>query len=176
MPQTPLDYADPNHSRSPAGIWISKWWWRIAVGAGVVVAALALLVLPVRQWTIWCDPVSGSVKTRTTWFGISAAPHYEVSPLESRLKAIEYTWPQTWKFMSRDHFTLFGRAVEWEDGEAPPIFSQRFGMNGYARSATSDELRHFADTMRFGTESEQRAAVKIAGDKAIDALMSNDGR
>ena len=166
MPDSTIDYAEP---RPPMVRRLARWWLPITCCAGFAIAALVSTVLPVRQFTIWMDPVTGSQKRQLAWFGISAGPIYQKTLLESRLHATGYTWPQTWHFVSKTDGNLWGHNFEWEDGSAPSIYTASRYLDDYVKAATPEELKAFADTMRFGTEAQQESAIKAAFDKSLQS-------
>ncbi len=146
----------------------------IIIGICLLAGFLVSVDCPVRQSEIWCDPVTGTLKLQTIWpFGITAGPYYKVSSLELQLHAIGYRWPQTWQFMGKDHYTLLGKGVEFECGVAPPIYHIRRVLDQYVKAASADDVRRLADTLRFGTDQQQKTAADAAGEKGL-ALLAAD--
>jgi hypothetical protein len=142
----------------------------IAIVLGLI-ALLAAPVIPIRYSESWIDPVTGSEKSQTTWvFGLTRGPRYTVSPLETRLRQIGYSYTPAWQFLSRDQVNISSHHIE--DGSAPPIYRLEVVLKPFVEVSTPDELRKFADTMQSGTEQQQKAAVDAAAAKALNAMAS----
>jgi hypothetical protein len=143
----------------------------IVATAGVI-AVFVFASLFERRTQGWCDAISGSKKWRTTWpFGITTGTRTETSGLERRLREIGYQWNPEWRSI---HFTatslLGGRRIECST--APPILEITSVLDSYARSASPDELRRFADVLQSGNEQEQNAAIQAAGEKGLAAMAA----
>lgn len=164
MTSTPLDYGSPDAPQSRR-----RWPWRIIIAVGVLLmAVLALPAITVRQVESRMDAVTGSITWKTVWlFGITSGPRRDVSPLESRLKSSGITWTPSSHFLHNTHHNVFGAAIGYECGSAPPIYRLRPVLNDFTGGSTDTQLREFVRVMQFGTEAEQSAAV--------DAASENDG-
>ncbi len=143
----------------------------LATAAAVAVLLAASLFEQRTQG--WCDAISGSKKWQTTWpFGITTGSRMETSGLERRLHEIGYQWSPDWRSV---HFTatslIGGRRIECSS--APPILDITSILDSYVKGASPDELRHFADVLRSGSEQEQKAAVEAAGEKGLAAMASD---
>lgn len=145
---------------------------------GYIIATAVLIAVFVfaslfERWTEgWCDAISGSRKWQTTWpLGITTGTRTEPSGFERRLREIGYQWKPEWRSV---HFAatslLGGRRIECST--APPILEITPVLDSYAKSASPDELRQFADVLRLGNEQEQKAAVEAAGEKGLAAMAA----
>jgi hypothetical protein len=59
-----------------------------------------------------------------------------------------------------------------ECSSAPAIYEIIPVLEWYVKDASPQELRQFADTMRSGSEQEQKAAVTAAGEKGLAAMSA----
>jgi len=148
--------------------------WRalVVVIAGLVIAQTAFAIT-FKQVESRVDPVTGSMSWKTVGLlGITLSSRVDVSPLETRLKSSGIAWTPSWEFLHNTHRNIFGRAIVYECGSAPPIYHIQRVLNHYVSVATDDELREFVRVMQSGTKAEQEAAVEVAGDKGLAAMAS----
>jgi len=119
------------------------------------------------------DPVTGSITWKTTWpFGLTSAPHTDVSPLETRLKSRGIAWTPSWQFLHNTHRNIFGVVTCDECGTAPPIYQLRPVLKEFAAASTDSELREFVWSMQSGTDAQRQAAVQTATEKGLAAVSA----
>lgn len=147
-----------------------RWWRRAFVVGGIVAAVLLLPAITVRRVESRMDPMTGSTRTTVWLFGITSGPQFEVSPLETRLKASGIEWTRSWQFLHRTHRNIFGGTICNEDGAAPPIYELRPVLKEFAAGSTDAELRQFVDLMQSDTAAEQDAAIDAAVAKGFEQL------
>jgi len=148
----------------------------------VVVALCAVPFLffggPVQREMGWIDAVTASTKQQTyVTFGfempplILTTPVIKPSPLADWLARQEGTVTYDWRHVNGTLKTIWGTSVGWGHGSAPPMyFFSRDLLERFVKSSSDNELRHFVDVIRHGTEPEQKAAVEAAVNKELDAM------
>ena len=119
------------------------------------------------------DAVTGSMTWKTTWiFGIPSAPRVDVSPLERRLLRMGAPWTPQPTFIHDKYIDVFGRVRGWGCGKAPPIYELVPLQQDFVAWSTDEEILAFVHTMEGGTETERRAAIQAAGEKALGNLAT----
>lgn len=166
MYPAPLNYEPSKPSR------LSRTLWRQAVVIGLVVLVVAAMPgVTVRKVESRIDEVTGSMSWENVWiFGITSGPRITPSSLETRLKQSGISWTPRWHTLHNTHRNIFGSALRYDCSSAPPIFEIRLVLREFATTCTDDDLREFVRVMQSGTESEQKAAVDAANEKALTAL------
>lgn len=148
---------------------------RLLFGIGLIVAGSVAVAMAEVRSEIWCDPVTGSLRHRTVWpLGLTAGWRHETSPLETRLREIGCDTPPDWRKLSTRRRKLF--ELEFACGTAPPIYEIRTLLQGFVLTSSPDELCRFAEVLRTGSDQEQEAAVRDAGEKALAALRTDGAR
>jgi len=128
--------------------------------AAAIFAVLSVPVTPVAQTRSRIDAITGTMEWQTTWpFGLTRGPALDVSPLELRLKKMGTPYARDWRFLHNTHRTVFGRAMGYECGSAPPIYSLRPVLQDFANVSSDEQVRELVRVLTTGTEAEQRAAV-----------------
>jgi hypothetical protein len=125
----------------------------------------------------WIDAVTASRKHQTyVTFGfdmtplIKTTPVIEPSPLATWLARQETGMTYDWRHVNGTLKTIWGKPVGFGHGSAPPIyFFPGDWLEHFVKSSSDEDLRHFVDVMRHGTEQEQETAVRTAVDKELAA-------
>src|SRR5690606_27644214 len=128
----------------------------------LTVVLLVVLIGPGVSWRQGeerMDPVTGSMQWETRWWlGISSGPRVVESPLEVRLRQAGMAWKRDWVFVHNTHRSVFGNAVKFECGGAPPIYELRPVLAEFVAASSDDELRQFVAVMQSGTPAQQQTA------------------
>ena len=139
----------------------------------VVVAALLLLPISIREDRGWVDAVSGSHQRQTIWFwAFPTRPRLTPGAIETRLRAMGMQWQYDWRLLYTTPRDVFGRATSRGCGFTPPIYPLHGGLGqDFVNASTDNDLREFFRTMQSGSNKQQEAAV----DAAIQKALRNDG-
>lgn len=168
MTTSPIDYQPSSHRR-PRRI-IARFVLAPLVAFGLV----SLPLTPVTQTRSRVDAVTGSMEWQTTWpLGLTRGPTLDVSPLELRLKKMGTPWTRDWRFLHNTHRTVFGKAICYECGMAPPIYSFRPAIQYFVDASSDAQIKEFVRVMTIGTEAEQSAAVEAAADAAFEPRQTS---
>jgi hypothetical protein len=152
---------------------MATWSLRQVVCLSIVLAALVGLGMKGCTTVQWMDAVTGSRSVRTIGpLGIPLGTRVEVSALEKRLKRMGVAWVADWRFLSEEQASLLGASRGC--GNAPEIYPLTSEMKAFVEAATDQEIREFVRVMQAGTPAEQRAAVRAAEEKGLEA-MKNGG-
>jgi len=136
------------------------------------VAATGIFVLfsyvPVKRVEGSVDAVTGSLSSKTTWFGILRfGPTVTSSPLEIRAKSMGLNLRADWRRVSDcEYFTLgTSRGCDL----MPPVFRMGSWMKPFVQKASDAEVRTFLQIMQTGTDAQQKAAVEGAVTQYFDS-------
>jgi hypothetical protein len=134
--------------------------------AVVILVVGAILIVPSHDLG-WIDPITGSLKHQTRWFGIAITTVVEQSAIEKWVIVHEGQYSNTWTFLHDTSRAIWGRSFAC--GRAPEIYELHAGeLNNLVVQTSSDhELTEFLQTMRNGSEEEKRKAVRTGADTAI---------
>jgi hypothetical protein len=144
--------------------------WLICCAIVVLLSFILLLFAPLRQTRSRIDTVSGTMEWQTTWpLGITAGPRIDASPLEMRLREMGVQWKREWDFLHNTHRTLFGDAIMFECGSAPPMYYLRPMLGDFLDICTEEEIREFARLMQSADKGEVTFAVQAAKKRVFDA-------
>ena len=146
-----------------------RFWIILAV---VLIAALLLIPMNVRQDLGWIDAISGSQRSQTVWrFGPASTPAVSESLLAARYRRLGLKWEPAWKNVKGTYIDLFGRNVGHAHGwPAPEIYSFALSpdlQRSYLAASSDEQIREFFRVMSSGTEDEKKAAVEAACNKAL---------
>jgi hypothetical protein len=129
---------------------------------------------PTRTSTLRIDAVSGSTQQLTgAFFGSAVSEVVTPSPLEVRLCEAGIAWTPDWRVLGQSERNSFGVLVSRGCGIAPEIHQIVPVLEGYARVANEDELRQFVNVLQTGSDDQQRAAVKHAGEIGLRAMFDD---
>jgi hypothetical protein len=154
---------------------------RIVITVSFVICMLILFlsfIVPVQREMGWIDALTASMKYQTyLTFGfemtplLKSTPVIKPSPLANWLERQEGKLEYNWRHINGTLKTIWGKPFAFGHGSAPPIYFLKGDMlEHFVISSSDEELRHFVDVMRHGTNEEQEAAVKAAVDKALAAM------
>jgi hypothetical protein len=137
------------------------WIFLIAV----VVCVVLLGTYPVRTHSVWVDPVSGSIKSQSSWLFVPTKTTIEQSELERWIVAHEGFHNSQWHFLNENYRLITGKFAGCGVGLTPKIFPFHAGdfNTHFVRNATDAEIAEFVRVMRHGTPDEQEKAVEEAG-------------
>ncbi|APW59057.1 hypothetical protein [Paludisphaera borealis] len=135
----------------------------------IPVCTILAFVLPVRSDHDWIDPVSGSMKFRTSLLFIPVKTRIEQSELERWIVAHEGAHVSQWRSLSDVASTISGQVIARGCNLSPAIhqFHVRDLNTRFVRNATDAEIAEFVRVMRHGTRDEQAQAVDEAS-KILD--------
>lgn len=140
---------------------------KILIILGLLAAGFVAFFLPVRTDKSLCDPVTGSHKTQTFWFGIGLRPQYSWSGLEDWIAAREGGYESRWRCSYTLDYNLFG--ILLVRGCSPSSTDARvLGYDGgeigrrFVAKSTEAEIAEFIRIMRHGTDDERREAADAA--------------
>ena len=138
----------------------------------LAVAGLGLLfaswMFDARHDRGWIDPVTGSMKRQTTWFGIGS-PIVERSAIEKWIVRRDGHYVNQWKFLHDTSKSLFGIPICFGCGRAPEIYSLSAGEfnDRFVARATDQEIGDFVAVMETGSSDQKLKAVEAATKKAL---------
>lgn len=130
-----------------------------------VLMAWLVLAIPYHKENVWCDRVTGSTKSQTTWFLVPTSTTIQHSALERWIINQEGSYTSSWKWYGRQTW-FFPLGGARECGSPPPIYSLHDSLSErFVRSLSDSELAEFVVVMRHGSEAEQEAAIDAADKK-----------
>ena len=145
----------------------------------IIIAVLAILVpsfvVPVQREMGWIDAVTASKKRQTyVTFGfdmqplMKTTPTIETSPLADWLVQREGKIEFDWRHVNGTLKTIWGKPVGYGHDRSPPIYPS-YGdlMKDFVSLSSDEDLLHFVEIMRHGSEEEQEAEVNAAIQKAL---------
>jgi hypothetical protein len=138
----------------------------------ILTCAVFSTMIEVQSHAIWIDPVTGSVKIQKDWLGFGWPPVIQVSSIERWVIDHEGVHRPRWKFLTRATFSITGKFLAVGcSTSAPEIYRLHDSdlNSGYVRTASDTEIAEFVRIMRTGTASEQKQAVSVAINKAVEA-------
>lgn len=156
----------PSHRRSFGG--------RTILAIVAVIGLFELLGLGPRLDLGWIDPVTGSMKSQTRWFGFATSSLINKSALEEWVIRHEGGHENQWSPLYNTSKTAFGRPFCFECNLSPPIHALHAGAlnDEFVRNSTDRELSQFLEIMRNGTAEEQRRAVENHAQKLFTSNSS----
>jgi len=153
------EFAAAHVRRRRVAVWLVVL---LAIGA-----AIAAFTVDVRHVITRVDAVTGSVEKETKGrFTGSKKVVKESSALEARLRQAGIVWKADWRLLSDCSETAVGYVTSRACATAPEVFRLR-AMKEFVEQASDAEIRAFVGVMDKGSEEEQRAAVKLAGERVF---------
>jgi hypothetical protein len=143
-----------------------RWAWLVVLGVSLLIASL--LAAP-RVDLGWIDPVTGSLKYQTRWFGVSTSTTVEQSAIEKWIIAHEGQCSNTWTLLFDTSRNVWGGVYSRGCGQAPEIYELQTGeLNDlFVQTASNDEVSEFLNVMRGGSDDEKRQRVRAAAETAF---------
>lgn len=139
-----------------------------------VLTVAAVIFIPIssnyRRDLGWVDSISGSRKSQTVWqSGKETTPVIVDSPLAEKYRELGLIWQPDWKNIRGTSYDVFGRVTGHGHGSAPEIYPLEFGLQKLFIAASSDdEIRIFFRIMSSDSETDRKAAVDCACQKALE--------
>jgi hypothetical protein len=130
-----------------------------------------LNLFDVRTVQTSVDVVTGTQYRKSIWlFGFESSEWVHLqSPLEKRLAGEQIQWKRTRRSWLREGRNVFGWGGITAVASGAVDYQRIAHLPGFARRATTDELRAFVSTMENGTDSEKQAAINAAADLDLRA-------
>jgi hypothetical protein len=151
----------------PARRSFYKWEAAIIVAFVAAILLIATTYCMAGRDAVWIDPVTGSIKEETQWFGQTTDAVIKTSAIEKWINAHGDSHSNGWIFLNASRMTLFGHVNEC--GRAPAIYPLRAGSldDLFVINSTEQEISDFVHVMQAGTEDEKQQAVQAAVQRAI---------
>jgi len=139
------------------------------------VILLLSFVVPVQRKMVWIDAITASTKTQTYVILsydmtplMKTVPRIKLSALADWLAKKEGGLTFDWHYAGGPLTTIWGTTIGRDCWSPPPIYPFRGdSLEDFVKSSSDEDLRHFVDVMRHGTEQEQRAEIHAAIEKLL---------
>src|SRR5438128_297864 len=133
--------------------WRLRFRRQVLVAVVILVSLLAAFTTPHHELG-WIDPVTGSMKRQTQWFGFSTSTMVDQSAIEKWIIRHEGRYSSHWAFLHDTSMTAWGRSVEFACAMAPDIYALHAGElnDEFVRGASEPEINEFLQVMRTGSE------------------------
>jgi hypothetical protein len=140
----------------------------LAAVIGIAALLVATTFIPCRH-NVWIDPVTGSIKRETQWFGQTTHTVIEPSAIERWISEHNDPHSNHWKFLHATYSSMWGNPVGCGCGIAPAIYSLSNSnlCDEFVHNSTDQEINNFVRVMQAGTEDEKQKAVDAAIQRAI---------
>jgi hypothetical protein len=113
------------------------------------------------------DPVTGSLKRQSSFFGVKTDPVVEMSELEIRLLKSDSAFLNQWQFLSETEYNLWGQATLHSCGQTPEIYPLHNFIADYVQLCTDDDLERFVNELRSNDVNRQQIAVNAAIERVL---------
>lgn len=155
-----------------------RGWRKWVNERSFLIAALLLFVLFVPMSAEisvdegWVCAICGSRRGEISWIGgFKTGAYFRQSSLDQWIAQNAGGHTHDWRHIRGAIRNIFGRGIGSRHGVAPPIYSFPNDVQSvYMKSATTQQVTAFVQTMTSGTEAQQRLAVEQAADQAIGAM------
>jgi len=111
----------------------------------------------------YVNPVTGALKSTTSFWGLQTSEEIESTALGAWLEARGQGQPPQWQFIGSRSMGCIAC------GYIPPVYYLRDAMPFVLKLLSEDELLAFIQILRHGTEAEQMSAVEEI-EKRLSAL------
>jgi hypothetical protein len=117
----------------------------------------------------WIDPITGSMKSQTQWFGFTTSTLIEQSAVEKWIIHHEGHYTNNWSFLHDTAMTPSGRPTGHSCGRLTEIYFLHAGSanDHFVLNASDEEIGTFVQVMRTGTSLEKEKAALAAAEKAL---------
>jgi hypothetical protein len=141
------------------------WSLSTALGVFVLLGILSPLI-PYKKVENWICPISGSTKSRTTWFGYFSHEERTVSALEQWLKRRELSFEPQWQHTSTK--TCYALARAYACAGAPEIYQLTPFLDEVVKSLSDERIAGLVVVLRTGSRAEQRQVIQRIADEVFD--------
>jgi|YelNatPaOPRAMG01_1025707.scaffolds.fasta_scaffold19451_3 hypothetical protein len=138
--------------------------WSVSVAAAAILfLAVVGRWIPCKRVDVWICPISGSIKTQVTWFGLVSRDERTASALEQWLKRKEPSFEPHWRHIATTIHYALGRSHICRP--APEICQLRPILDQVVSNFSDERLADLVTVLRQGSRDEQRTAIqRIAQD------------
>lgn len=140
--------------------------WSICVSVGLIAIVFGSPMIRYKEVKTWICPISGSMRTRTTWFGGFIHEERTETALEKWLKHREPGFQPNWQPLSTTTYFIHGcsRAC----ARAPEIYLVKPVLDDFVENSSEEKIAGFVAVLRHGSPDEQRRVVQSVADEALD--------
>jgi hypothetical protein len=141
------------------------WSVSISLGAVMLLGVVGPLIAYKTRDISVC-PISGSTKTRITWFGHFSHDERTVSALERWIERREPAFEPQWRKISTTTYYVLGRG--YACGRAPEIYHLRPILDAVVSKCSDESISGLVAVLRQGTQDEQRQVIQRIADAYLD--------
>ncbi len=140
--------------------------WSISITVGAVLLLGVVAATPYKKVQIRVCPVSGSTKTRVTWFGYFSHDERTTSALEQWLKRREPFFEPQWRHLSTTRYYVLGCARACSP--APEVYKLRPILDWLVTRFSDERIAELVTVLRQGSRDEQRQRIESIWDEYFD--------
>jgi hypothetical protein len=135
----------------------------VAASITVVVVLTVSFFATGRAESVWIDPITGSIKHQTVYFGFAAEPTIRPTALDAWVRKKTPTYLNDWKFVNQTGYTVWNRPTFFGCAGAPEIYTLRGdAIDDFVSRCSDDELDRFVGELRNPEHDVREAAIDAA--------------
>jgi|SRR5580704_11552886 hypothetical protein len=140
--------------------------WSIIITIGLILL-LGFIgqFIAYKEVSYWICPITGSTRTKVTWFKYFSHEERTVSALEKWLKRRETTFEPNWQHLSTDTYFVLIRS--FADAGTPEIYQLRPILDQVVEDLSDARLAELVEVLRHGSRDEQRQMIKNISDEVF---------
>jgi hypothetical protein len=123
-----------------------------------------------KEVTYWICPITGSTRTKVTWFGLFSHEERTVSALEKWLKRKEPGFEPNWQHVSTK--TYFVLARSYTCGSSPEIRQLTPILDQVVGNLSDARLAELIAVLRHGSQGEQRQMINKIYDEVFAKMQA----
>lgn len=166
-----LDYMTPPFRKRG---WWMRYWRPVILVVAVLFLISILISVEVSTDRVWICSACGSRRSEIEWIGgFKSGQSVATSTLDTWISRNAGGHQHEWCSIRGTSRNILGLKMAYAHGSAPPIL--RFPFDAqliYMKSATTQQIAAFVQTMQSGTDAQQRQAVDQAANQAIDGMAA----